>query len=254
MTELVHLGVENGVATITLDSPHNRNALSRQLTEELSAHLATACADGATRFIVLTHTGSVFCSGADLSESASAGVASAGAAMALVLFRQMVEAPQPVIAVLRGPVRAGGTGLVAVADVALVADHVDFAFAEVAIGVAPAVISIPLLAKLDARACSRYFLSGERFTAAEAARIGLVTETVHENDLDTRLEKVLSTFRRTAPGAVAVTKRLLTRSLREELDKRGTEMVSLSAQMFAAEEAQAGMHAFLNKIAPPWAS
>jgi enoyl-CoA hydratase/carnithine racemase len=124
----------------------------------LAAHLATATGDDTVRFVVLTHTGSVFCSGADLSESGSGDGASVGTTAALKLFRQIVEAPQPVIAVLRGPVRAGGTGLVAAADIALVADHVDFAFAEVAIGVAPAIISIPLLAKLDARAVSRYFL------------------------------------------------------------------------------------------------
>ncbi|MDN2495194.1 enoyl-CoA hydratase family protein [Nocardia nova] len=254
MTELVHLSIENGVATITLDSPRNRNALSRQLTSELAAHLATATGDDTVRFVVLTHTGSVFCSGADLSESGSGDGASVGTTAALKLFRQIVEAPQPVIAVLRGPVRAGGTGLVAAADIALVADHVDFAFAEVAIGVAPAIISIPLLAKLDARAVSRYFLSAERFDAAEAARIGLITEAVPEAEIDSRLAKLLATFRRAAPGAVAATKRVLTRSLRAELAEYGPQMVALSAELFAGDEARAGMHAFLNKFAPPWAS
>lgn len=252
MTELVHLSIENGVATITLDSPHNRNALSRQLTEELSAHLATATGDDTTRFVVLTHTGTVFCSGADLSESSN-GDASTGTRAALGLFHQIVDAPQPVIAVLRGPVRAGGTGLVAAADVALVADHVDFAFAEVAIGVAPAIISIPLLAKIDARAAARYFLSAARFDAGEAVRIGLITEAVPESDVDTRLAEILAAFRRTAPRAVAATKRLLNRALRADLDAYGPEMVALSTQLFAGEEARAGMHAFLHKTAPPWA-
>lgn len=253
MSELVHLSTTNGIATITLDSPHNRNALSRQLTSELAAHLATVSSDDTVRFVVLTHSGTVFCSGADLSESAGGDV-SVGASAAIGLLDQIVAAPQPVIAVLRGPVRAGGTGLVAAADIALVADHVDFAFAEVAIGVVPAVISIPLLAKIDVRAASRYFLSAERFDATEAARIGLITEAVPESELDARLEHLMRIFRRTAPGAVAVTKRMLNRSLSAALDQQGPEMVKLSQRMFASEEARAGMQAFLDKTPPPWAS
>ncbi|MCX6397427.1 MAG: enoyl-CoA hydratase-related protein [Propionibacteriales bacterium] len=252
MTELAHLEVIDGVATITLDSPRNRNAMSRQLTTELSAHLATASADTDVRFIVLTHTGTVFCSGADLAES-QVGSATTGTRAAVQLVRQIVEAPQPVITVLRGPVRAGGTGLVAASDVALVADHVDFAFAEVAIGVVPAIISIPLLLKVDVRAASRYLLSAARFDAAEAERIGLVTKAVPADEIDAVLEKELAVFRRTAPNAVAVTKRILNRSMREALDRYGNEMVELSAEMFATEEAKAGMQAFLTKTAPPWA-
>ncbi len=252
MSDHVRLEIADGLATITLDSPANRNAMSRALTEGLSEHLATASADPSVRFIVLTHTGTVFCSGADLAEASAGDGATTGAAAALRIFRQIVDAPQPVIAVARGPVRAGGTGLVACADIALVADHVDFAFAEVAIGASPAVISIPLLARLDPRAVGRYVLTAEAFGAAEAQRIGLISEAVPLDAIDERLAAVLKQLRRTAPNAVSVTKKVATRALRADLEAYGQEMVDLSAHMFAQEEAQAGMRAFLSKARPPW--
>ncbi|MFI6998229.1 enoyl-CoA hydratase-related protein [Nocardia sp. NPDC050175] len=254
MTELVRLDIEHEIATITLDSPNNRNALSQRLITELATHLAVATADPAVRFIVLTHTGTVFCSGADLSEAADGTGAAIGATAALTLMRQIIDARQPVVAVLRGPARAGGTGLVAASDIALVADHVDFAFAEVSIGVAPAIISIPLLAKLAPRAAGQYLLSAARFDCHEAARIGLVTEAVPEAELDARLADLLTQLRRTAPGAVAATKHILTRSLRYDLDVHGQDMVELSADLFNGAEARAGMQAFLTKTSPPWAS
>jgi enoyl-CoA hydratase/carnithine racemase len=177
-----------------------------------------------------------------------------GSATALTLLSRIVELPKPVITVLRGPARAGGTGLVAASDIALVADHIDFAFSEVAIGVAPAIISIPLLARLDPRAASRYLISAERFDCREAARIGLITEAVPLSKLATRLDMLVQQLRQTAPGAVAVTKRFLNRSLLYDLDAYGEDMMTLSSELFNRDEARAGMRAFLDRIPPPWAS
>ena len=132
-TELVHYSVERGIARIELDSPHNRNALSRQLCSELAAHLSEASGDPAVRAIELTHTGSVFC-GEPISAEASSGPSSTDAMV--TLLRLILEAPKPVVARLNGHVRAGGLGLVGAADIVIASRAVTFAFTEVRIGVA----------------------------------------------------------------------------------------------------------------------
>ncbi len=119
MTELVHLDTTAGVATITLDSPANRNALSAQLRRELLAHLDTAIADAAARVIVLTHTGPVFCSGMDLKESRGAGAQDQGVNEFPAILERIWTSPTPVLARLAGPARAGGVGLVAACDIAV---------------------------------------------------------------------------------------------------------------------------------------
>ncbi|HEY8826566.1 MAG TPA: enoyl-CoA hydratase-related protein, partial [Jatrophihabitantaceae bacterium] len=112
MNELVHYAVDRAIATVTLDSPDNRNALSARLVGEVSAHLQTAAADGAVRAVVLTHTGTTFCSGADLKESATEGGPAQGTLRMLAMLRVIIELPKPVIARIDGNVRAGGLGIV----------------------------------------------------------------------------------------------------------------------------------------------
>src|ERR1700674_164545 len=109
-TELVHLAIDGGIATVTLDSPHTRNPLSRQLIAELTDRLRTADAAGGVRAVVLTHTGTTFCAGADLSEASTAPMTGIAGGL-LALFRLIVELPRPVIASIDGNVRAGGVGL-----------------------------------------------------------------------------------------------------------------------------------------------
>ena len=138
-TELVHYAVADGVATITLDSPHNRNALSRQLVTELVDRLERAAVDDGARVVVLRSADRVFCSGADLSEAAE-GSMSEGARAIVDLQRQILTHPKPVVTRLVGPVRAGGLGIVAASDVVICADDVTFALTESRLGLAPAVI------------------------------------------------------------------------------------------------------------------
>jgi hypothetical protein len=141
--ELVHLEVAKGVGTITLDSPHNRNALSRQLTSELWGHLQAALADERVRVIVLTGSGTVFCSGADLKEQRDSNVAGntqAGPVGLPQILTAMWESPKPVIGRINGAARAGGLGLVAACDIAVAVETTTFALSEVRIGVIPAVI------------------------------------------------------------------------------------------------------------------
>lgn len=143
--ELVHYEVAAGTATITLDSPHNRNALSAQLRRELSTALANARDDDAVRVIVLTHTGPVFCAGMDLKEARGAGAANQGVNEFPQILEQLWTSPKPVVARLAGPARAGGIGMVAATDIAVAVREATFAFTEVRIGVVPAVISLTVL-------------------------------------------------------------------------------------------------------------
>src|ERR1700730_14115222 len=138
--ERVHLVVAAGVATVTLDSPHNRNALSRQLVAELSDRLGSAGESPDVRAVVLTHTGTTFCAGADLSE-ASTGPMTGIAGGLLALFRLIVELPRPVIASIDGNVRAGGVGLLGACDIVVAGPRSTFAITEARLRLAGAGIS-----------------------------------------------------------------------------------------------------------------
>ncbi len=254
MTELVHLDVADGVATITLDSPANRNALSSQLRRELLSHLDSAIGDDEARVIVLTHTGTVFCAGMDLKESRGASTQDQGVTEFPAILQRIWTAPKPVLARLEGPARAGGVGLVAACDIAVAAEDVTFAFSEVRIGVVPAVISVTVLPRLLPRAAHELFLTGETFEAHTAAQIGLINSAVPGFDLDAEVNRYLEMLRRGAPGALAATKELLRQERpAASLADRFAEMGRLSATFFAAPEAQEGMAAFAAKRPPSWA-
>ena len=180
-TELVHLevavGDHGGVATITLDSPHNRNALSRQLVTELFERLEAAERDDAVKVVVIRSSGRVFCSGADLSEATSQGMEQ-GAREIVRLQRLIVTMDKPVVVEVGGPVRAGGIGIVAAADIAVAAEDATFALTEVKLGLAAAIISLTVHHRMNPRAASLTTLGGEVFSGTEAAAYGLVTSAV----------------------------------------------------------------------------
>jgi enoyl-CoA hydratase/methylglutaconyl-CoA hydratase len=246
MTELVHLAVADGVATITLDSPHNKNALSQQLTSELLAHLDSAGADEAVRVIVVRSALDVFCSGADLSEATSVGMG-VGAQRMVDVQRAIVANPKPVVARVAGPVRAGGIGIVAAADISLAADSSTYALTEVRLGLAAATISLTVIPRLTDRAAALTFLTGNTFDGTEAARLGLVTQAIPAEDLDNALDEVLQSLLKGAPQGLRETKKLLTRELLADIDARGTTLAELSATLFASPAAQQAMLTFLNR-------
>ncbi|MFE6619320.1 enoyl-CoA hydratase family protein [Streptomyces sp. NPDC008086] len=233
-----------GVETLTLDSPANRNALSAALVGELTDALTDCAKDADVRAIVLTHTGNTFCAGADLRHPPPPDAL-------VALLRQIVELPRPVVARVTGHVRAGGLGLLAACDISAGSARATFAFSEVHIGVAPAVISLPLLPRTDPRALARYYLTGERFTAPEAARIGLLT--VAGEDVDDALAPVLDGLRRASPQALAETKALLTAKVLETFDRDAADLTALSARLFSSAQAREGMTAFLERRDPEWA-
>jgi enoyl-CoA hydratase len=242
---LVRRHTDRGVAVLTLDSPHNRNALSNRLVDELGRSFVDAAADPGVRAVLLTHTGGTFCAGADLRE---AGAAVDGPGRLLGLLGAMAGLPKPVVALIRGHARAGGLGLVAACDLAVAGPGATFAFTEARLGLAPAVVSLPVLARADPRAVSRYFLTGETFGPAEAVRIGLVTA------LEDALEPVLDGLRAGSPQGLAESKALTTERLRRALAERGPELSAVAARLFASPEAAEGMRAFLERRDPPWVS
>ncbi|GAB3927162.1 enoyl-CoA hydratase family protein [Kribbella albertanoniae] len=246
MTELVHLSIADGVATITLDSPHNKNALSQQLTGELLEHLESAAADDAARVIVIRSALDVFCSGADMSEATSVGMG-VGAQRMVDVQRAIVANPKPVVARVSGPVRAGGIGIVAAADISVAGASTTFALTEVRLGLAAATISLTVLARLNDRAAAYTFLTGNAFDGLEAARFGLVTLTVADDELDTVLDSLLESVLKGVPQGLRETKKLLNRELLADIDARGTDLAELSAGLFGSPDAQEAMLAFLNR-------
>jgi enoyl-CoA hydratase len=248
--ELVHLGVDRGIATITLDSPHNRNALSAQLVTELTDRLQAADADSDVRAIVLTHTGTTFCAGADLSE-ARGGTMTGTASTLLRLIRGLIDTAKPVIANIDGNVRAGGFGLIGACDIVVAGPRCTFALTEVRLGLAAAVVSVALLPRMDERAAARYFLTGETFDSAEALRIGVVT--MNTDDPAATVARITEQLLKGSPQGLAESKRLITAGVRAAIDARGDGMVELSARLFASEEAHEGMVSFLERRPPRWA-
>ncbi|GAA4676452.1 enoyl-CoA hydratase family protein [Pseudonocardia yuanmonensis] len=252
MSELVHRDIADGVATITLDSPANRNALSAQLRRELIGHLDAAIADEDARVIVLTHTGTVFCAGMDLKESRGKSAEKQGINEVPRILETIWTSPTPVVARLTGPARAGGVGLVAACDIAIAADTTTFAFTEVRLGVVPAVISVTVLPRLLPRAAHELFLTGETFDAPRAASIGLLNRAVPADRVDAEVTRYVEMLRLGAPGALAGVKDLLHRERPSSLSDDFAEMNALSADYFAGEEGQEGIRAFGEKRKPSW--
>ncbi len=242
----MHCTVESGVATITLDSPANRNALSRQLLADLTAAIDRA-EEPDVRAVVLTHTAPVFCAGADLKERAAAtpDAQAAGNPMADAMTR-LGTMRAVTIAAADGPVRAGGIGLMAACDLVVVNRSVSFALTEVRIGVAPAIISVPILARCGWSALAAPFLTGEPFDADAARHMGLVTHVT--DDVPATVRTLVQGVLAGAPNAVAMAKKVL-RQGQPDMD----EMIALSAALFDGPEAAEGMRAFAEKRPPSWA-
>ena len=267
------------LARLTLNSPHNRNALSRTLVSQLHQGLRDAAADPAVRVVVLGHTGGTFCAGADLSEAGGGGshggsppsargdrergtagrsgsplsaydMALARARETTALLRAIVELPLPVIAAVDGHVRAGGFGLIGACDIAVAGPRSTFALTEARIGVAPAIISLTLLPKLAPRAAARYYLTGETFGAAEAAEIGLITMAT--DDVHAAVSALVADAGRGSPQGLAASKALTAAAVLDGFDRDADRLAEESARLFVSDEASEGMLAFLQKRPPSW--
>jgi methylglutaconyl-CoA hydratase len=250
---LVRYATAGGVATITLDSPHNRNALSSVLIGQLVDALRRVDEDDAVRAVVLSHTGPVFCSGADLRETAAALSAGEIPAGRLGEVLELIWlGRKPVVARVGGPARAGGLGLVAAADIAVCAEDATFAFTEVRLGVIPAVISATVLPRLSTRAANELYLTGEVFDGRRAESIGLVTRAVPAGELDSAVAGYMASLVRGAPTALAAAKGLLRRPAPVTFGEQTAELAELSVSFFISPEGREGVAAFREKRDPSW--
>jgi methylglutaconyl-CoA hydratase len=237
---------DDSILRVTLARPERRNAFDAELIRELTEAFADV---GDARVVVLAGEGESFCAGADIEWQRSAIDLSyeENVEDALRLHR-MLEAvdscPAPVVARIQGYCLGGGSGLAACVDIALAAEDATFGFSEVKLGIIPAVISPFVLPRIGSGAARRYFLTGERFDAGTALRIGLVHEVAP--DLDGAVERIVEELSSSGPAAVRVAKQLI----REP--PGGEEAAHLAARLRTGEEGQAGLRAFLAKQPPPW--
>jgi len=238
---------DGDVLTVTLARPERRNAFDA----ELIAELAEAFVDvGRARAVVLAGEGPSFCAGADVEwMRSSVGLTYDENVADATALRRMLEAidacPAPVLARVHGHALGGGTGLVACSDVAVAAEDAVFGFSETKLGIVPAVISPFALAKIGPSAARRYFVTGERFDAATALRIGLVHEVAA--DLDGAVERVLGELRTAGPRAARAAKRLVL-----DAPLEGQETARRIAERRTSEEGQEGLRAFLERRKPGW--
>jgi enoyl-CoA hydratase/carnithine racemase len=249
MTPAVRYEVAGGVATLTMDQPHNRNAMTPALLNGLGDGLTAASADPSTRVVVLTNTGPAFSAGADLSGGAGDEAPRFGLADVLAAI---LDSPKPVVARVAGHCLGGGVGLAAACDLSVANDEVRFGFTEVRLGVAPAIISVVCLPKLRRADALELFLTGERIPAARAAAVGLITSAVPEDELDAAVTALVARLLAGGPAALAAAKRLVFDVPALDRQAAFAMTTSLSQSLFASAEAAEGMAAFREKRRPAW--
>ncbi|MFL6069329.1 MAG: enoyl-CoA hydratase-related protein [Gaiellaceae bacterium] len=238
---------EDGVLRVTLAKPERRNAFDAALIAELHETFSDV---GDARVVVLAGDGPSFCAGADVEwQRASIDLGfEENVEDALRLYR-MIEAvdacPAPVVARVQGFALGGGSGLVACSDIVVAAPDATFGFTEVRLGIIPAVISPFVFAKIGTAAARRFFLTGERFDATTAQRIGLVQELA--DDLDAVVDRFVGEILKSAPEATRAAKRLA-----REHPSEGDELARIAAALRSGDEGQEGLRAFLDKRRPRW--
>jgi methylglutaconyl-CoA hydratase len=245
-SELVHYRVDDHVASLVLDSQHNRNALSRQLVDELYDGLARAEQDADVSVVLIRAEGRTFCSGADLSEATAQGMERA-AKVLVDLQRRIASLGMPLVTRVHGNVRAGGIGIVAASDIAVSATDATYAFTEVRLGLTPAAISLSVLPRMTNRSASLAFLTGEVFDGRAAEASGLVTKAVPEDELNLEVDEICAALAKGSPQGLRETKRLVGGPLLERIDRDGDDLAALSARLFGSDEARAAMTAFLER-------
>jgi methylglutaconyl-CoA hydratase len=252
--ESVRYSYAAGVATLTMDEPATRNALTPGILAGLAAGLARAEADPAVRVVVVTHTGPTWCAGADL-RAAPAGDPAApavGVGGLPAVMEAISRSPLPVVARLAGHAMGGGVGLAAVCDLSVAAETVLIGFTEVRIGVAPAVISVVCLPKLRRGDALELFLTGERISAARAAEVGLITRAVPAAELDAVVDHYVGLLLAGGPRALAAAKALVYDVPSMPADTAYRDLGVLSAGLFASEEGVEGRAAFRDKRPAAW--
>jgi methylglutaconyl-CoA hydratase len=245
------------IRRLRLTRPAERNAISGQMGEELMLAFAALAADADCRVIVLEGEGKSFCAGADIAEMRASGGKTfeqnlRDAERLAEMFRTLDSLPKPVIGRVHGHCLGGGVGLVACCDAVVASDDTAFAFSETRLGIVPAVISPYALRRIGATHARRYFLSGERFDAAEARRIGLVSERCAPVDLDAVVTRLVDEMLAAGPEAIARIKGMIHKFTATDYEAYRQFTPSQIAQARQGDEGQAGLAAFRDKVPPPW--
>jgi methylglutaconyl-CoA hydratase len=257
--QAIEVAERNGVALVTLNRPDRHNAFDETMISELTQALATIAETPRLRAVVLLGAGESFCAGADLAwMERMAGFSyeeNVGDARALArLLQALASLPKPTIARVHGPAYGGGVGLVACCDIAVAAMEATFALSEAKLGLIPATIGPYVIEAIGARAARRYFLTAERFDAAEAYRIGLVHDIVPSLEaLDERVNELLGHLMVAGPHAQAACKALVRAVAHRPIDERVVaDTAERIATVRASDEAREGIAAFLGRRSPAW--
>ncbi len=256
----LELRYDAGVATVTLNRPEVRNAFNDEVIAELTAVFAELDERAEVRCIVLAGSGTAFCAGADLNwmkrmANYTRDENLADAAALANMLRAIYRCPKPTLARIQGDVVAGGTGLVAACDIAVSVDTARYCLSEVKLGLIPATISPYVIRAMGARAAHRYFLTAERFSAAEALRIGFVHEVVSADQLDAKVAELAQALVQAGPAAVKACKALVQdvagKDITQLLIDRTVEHI---ADIRVSDEGREGIQSFLQKRKPNWLS
>ena len=249
---------QGAIRTITLSRPDVRNAFNDEVIAELKNAFIEAGQAADVRCVVLAAEGPAFCAGADLNwmrrmadYTRDENLADAGQLAAML--RAIYECPKPTIARVQGDVFAGGVGLVAACDMVVSVDTATYCLSEVKLGLIPATISPYVIRAMGARASHRYFLTAERFSAAEAHRVGLVHEVVAADALDAKVAELTSALVSASPNAVRACKRLVQDVAEREIDDAlVAHTVAGIADIRSSAEGKEGVQSFLQKRKPSW--
>jgi methylglutaconyl-CoA hydratase len=249
---------QGAIRTITLSRPDVRNAFNDEVIAELKTAFIEVGQAADVRCVVLAAEGPAFCAGADLNwmrrmadYTRDENLADAGQLAAML--RAIYECPKPTIARVQGDVFAGGVGLVAACDMVVSVDTATYCLSEVKLGLIPATISPYVIRAMGARASHRYFLTAERFSAAEAHRIGLVHEVVVAEELDAKVAELTSALVSASPNAVRACKRLVQDVAERDIDDAlVAHTVAGIADIRSSAEGKEGVQSFLQKRKPSW--
>lgn len=254
----IQITQQGSVLTLTLNRPDMRNAFNDEVVAELTQAFQDAASRADVRAVVLAAVGPAFCAGADLNwmrrmADNTRDENLADAAALAEMLRVMYECPKPTVARVQGDVFAGGMGLVAACDMAVSVHSASFCLSEVKLGLIPATISPYVIRAMGARAAHRYFLTAERFSAAEAHRIGFVHEVVAEEQLDAKVAELTHALVSASPNAVRSCKMLLQEVAGRDIDAPlVARTVEGIADIRASSEGKEGVQSFLQKRKPGW--
>jgi len=255
--ETIKLEHAGALARVTLNRPDIRNAFNDTMIRELRQAFTDLLEVKGLRAVVLTGEGSAFCAGADLNwmrrvlewsyqqnYEDSLNLAR--------LMREVYEFPRPVVGRVNGPAIGGGTGLVAVCDIAVASQEAIFSFSEVKIGLVPACISPYVLKRVGERYAREYFLTGERLSAQRALECGLVNHAVPVAELDATVTRIVENLVSSGPEALATCKRMVRMVAEQDLDTAGPATAEMIARLRMSPEGQEGMSSFLDRRTPAW--